>query len=386
MSQAAELERLRERLSALETENLALREAEALQRHAREVAEDANRLKDQFVNLVVHDLRSPLASIIAMLDVALQEGDRLGEEPREVLQSARQQGVKLTAVIEELLGISRLRTGKIVVKPEFLDGRYLVEEVVHRLHHLARGKGVSLSNQVPPNRRVCGDPTLLGEVLQNLVSNAIKFSHAGGEVVVFAPNAEASILAVRDWGVGIDPGQCQKLFRIEEKVSTVGTAGELGAGFGLPYSHDIVAAHQGRLWVESAPGLGSTFFVELPYRQPVVLVVDDHDLDRLVVKGVLASLEVAVLEAANGEQALALMRARRPDLIICDIMMPVMDGFAFLQAVNDRPELAGVPIVMVTGDEQVETRHRAFRLGAVDFTVKPLVVHDFLPRIRRVVG
>ena len=139
-----------------------------------------------------------------------------------------------------------------------------VEKNISNLSHLAKHKGIVLINNVPEEMQLYADSALLGEVIQNLASNAIKFCHRGDRVTFYQPDDRECTLAVADTGVGMSQEKIGKLFRVEEKTSTPGTAGEQGTGFGLPFSHDIIVAHGGDLFVESVEGEGSIFFVQLP--------------------------------------------------------------------------------------------------------------------------
>ncbi|MEY3219664.1 MAG: hypothetical protein RIT27_1021 [Pseudomonadota bacterium] len=240
---------------------------EAIQqiRAAKEQAEQANELKDKFISLVAHDLRSPWSGILSALEfISTDDENPLHEEHLEIVQRLIQIGKSSVQMIGDVLNVSRLKTGKISVKPEQLDGRQVVENVLNHLNYLARQKGVELLNEVPPQTWLFADPALYGEVVQNLTSNAIKFCRKGDQIRFYIPEQRPTVIAVEDSGVGIAEENLPKLFKIEEKTSTTGTAGEKGTGFGLPFSQDIMRAHDGQITVQSVLGKGTTFFVELP--------------------------------------------------------------------------------------------------------------------------
>ena len=356
---------------------------------ARSTAEEATKLKDKFVSLVAHDLRGPLGGIVGLAELlANAEENELGvEESKELAGEVWMSGKRLLNVVEDLLDISRLQQGKITPHPEFLDAHYVVGSAIQPLVHQAQGKELTIDNQVTEGSRVYADPTLFGQVLQNLISNAIKFSDSGAKIRVFTPPAQPTAVAVQDRGVGIPAEVVPKLFKLEEKVSTPGTAGERGTGFGMPFSHNIMEAHGGTLRVESQIGAGSTFFAELPVVKPRVMVVDDQSMARNILSMHLSTLGVEVTEAGDGREALSMLKGpEKPHLILLDIVMPEMDGFQLLEALQRDPATQSIPVIMVTGDDKIETREKALRMGAVDFTVKPVVVPDLIPRVRRVVG
>lgn len=261
-----ELRQYRDHLEELVNQRTTqLTEANQQLRSAKEQAEQANELKDKFISLVAHDLRSPWSGIISALEfISTDDEFPLHEEHLEIVQRLIQIGKSSVQMIGDVLNVSRLKTGKISVKPEKLDGKQVVENVLQHLNYLARQKGVELFNEVPDETWLFADPALYGEVIQNLTSNAIKFCRKGDQVRFYIPENRSTTIAVADTGVGIAEENLPKLFKIEEKTSTTGTAGEKGTGFGLPFSQDIMHAHQGQITVESVLGTGTTFFVELP--------------------------------------------------------------------------------------------------------------------------
>ena len=365
----------------------ALEEANRRLLAEKERAEEANRIKDRFVSLVAHDLRSPISSIVGLLELMAEDrAAPLSPDQHAIIRDALANGHHVTRLIDEILRIGRLQTGRIVPEKCFFDGHHLAGEIIRRLEHTASRKKLTIHNTLPEGLRLYADLTLFGEVVQNLLTNAIKFTDPGGAITLFQPEGQAATLAVRDQGVGVAGWMLPKLFDLEEKTSTTGTDGEEGTGFGLPLSHDIMTAHDGRLTVTSSPGQGSTFTVHLPPVRPRLLLVDDQEMDRMVASAFLKGLQVEIDQARDGETALKRLEEQPPHLIISDISMPVMDGFQLLERIKQDPRSAGIPIIMITGDEQTETRDRAFRMGAADFTVKPLVMHDFLPRVRRHLG
>ncbi|MBF0158520.1 MAG: response regulator [Magnetococcales bacterium] len=359
----------------------------ALQR-AKEEAEEATRLKDKFVSLVVHDLRGPFTTILGFLE--LLESDRknpLSKRQKSFLDWITESSKKMLQIIDELLNISRLKTGKIVPIPRFFDSRVVIGQTLESLTPPATNKKIQLVNTIPDGVRLYADPALFNQVIHNLISNAIKFSHPGHKITIHIPENEMATVAVSDTGTGIAPERLGKLFLLEEKTSTPGTAGEHGTGFGLPLSLDLVKAHQGTIDVVSTPGEGSTFFVRLPEIIPDVLVVDDDPDQRLLLARHLGRLKMAVHEAEDGIVALEMIRNRTYHLIICDVVMPKMNGFTLLKTVREsggnRPV---IPFIMMTGDSQLETRERSFQTGADDFITKPIDPTDLLPRVRRFLG
>ena len=363
------------------------KEAQKKLQTAKEKAEEATRLKDKFVSLVAHDLRSPLSSMVGLLEYIVEdETTPLHKDHQDAMESVVTSGRSLIQLIEQILNIGRLRMGKITLEKSFLDAHFLTQEILQRLQHLCTKKGVRFVNRIPTSTRLFADPTLFGEVMQNLFSNAIKFSQPGGTIEVFQSGETETNLSVQDRGIGIPEETLPHLFNIAEKVSTPGTSGERGTGFGLPLSFDIMQAHGGTITVKSTQSQGSTFTVHLPLVTPKVLIVEDEQPSRTFIIQTLRPLNVEVMEAEHGRMALQLLEGNLPHLIISDIFMPGMDGFEMLEALKSNPRTSAIPVILVTGDKAIATRDQAFRLGAVDFSVKPIVVHDFLPRVRHFLG
>jgi len=234
-------------------------------KEAKEQAENANNLKDKFISLVAHDLRSPLAGILTALDyVHTDTEDPLNEDHQEIVGKLLKIGKSLVQMIEDVLNIGRLKSGKITPKCEPINAKDTVATSIENLSYLAKQKGILLINEVPKDIHFHADPTLYGEVISNITSNGIKFCKKGDMVRFFIPENQPDTLAIEDTGIGIQAEVVPKLFKIEEKTSTPGTGGEQGTGFGLPFSNDIMLAHQGKITIESTPGEGTTFYISLP--------------------------------------------------------------------------------------------------------------------------
>jgi signal transduction histidine kinase/CheY-like chemotaxis protein len=364
-----------------------LKETEKTLTKAKEEAEEATRIKDKFVSLVSHDLRAPLGTIMGFLSL-LRRGDyiSLPDDVAKMIDASIDSGENMVKLIEDVLSASRLKTGKIVPNLSFIDLYGLTLKAVVNSRLSASRKGIELINDVPVNSRVYVDTTLMYEVLQNLVSNAIKFCSKGDTIRLSIPEGERTTLVVADSGKGISTEDLENLFSYEVKTTTPGTSGEKGTGLGLPLAYDIVKAHGGTLEAESVVGNGSEFRVKIPYARPTLLYVDDEKFARALYRLVLKNLDVNIIEAENGVQALEEMERMKPDLVITDINMPEMDGFELIENIRGNPAFDSVSIIALTSDDSIETRDRCFRLGANDFSSKEVSAADFIPRVRRYIG
>lgn len=363
-----------------------MKRAEEELRSAKDNAEKATRLKDKFVSLVAHDLREPLGCLLSSLSYIRSNlaDTSIDKNLKALMSTASNSGENMLRMIGDLLNLSRLKTGEIKPNYTFTDAYFLAMTAMSAFAQAASKKGIKMENKIMERTRIYADATLMYAVLQNLVSNAVKFCKEGDLITIFVPNGDHATIAVSDTGKGIDPERLEKLFSYEEKTSTRGTMGERGTGFGLPLSRDIMEGHGGELAVESTPGKGSIFYARLPHVRPKVLIVDDNENNRVLVAAFLEKEDVETLEAENGKEAMEIFEQTSPHLVITDIMMPVMDGFEVLRRLKDCPWKKSIPVIVTNSDCDLETRDRVFRMGADDFVVKPLIYEDLIARVRKI--
>lgn len=351
---------------------------------AKEEAESATQLKDKFVSLVAHDLRSPFATILGFLKMVQDDTlHPLHPTQQKMIDRVVAKGEELHDLINRLLEVSRLKTGKVKPKYRFIDGYHVASHVITDLNPLAEKKGIKILNQIPEPTRLYADLDLFNQVIDNLVSNAIKFSKEGDSITLFIPDNEPATIAVKDTGMGIEKERGELLFKYEENTSTTGTLGEKGTGLGLPLCKDIMEAHKGSLDFESIPGKKTTFFARLPLVHPQIMVVDDDPDIRNLLTEALNYLDARIIEAENGRDALGKLPDCRPHLIISDINMPVMDGLEFLKTLKEDRFFREIPVIVLTADRNENCRDMAFQYQASDFISKPLAIEDLLPRVKR---
>jgi PAS domain S-box-containing protein len=353
---------------------------------AKDRAEEATKLKDKFVEMVAHDLKSPFTSMLGCLKLLVERIPPLEDvNNQKIVDIIFKSGDRMLATIDDLLKVSRFRTGQITPQLSFFKGRMAVAVAIQSLSQNATEKGIEIINDVPMDMRLFADQSLFDEILINLLSNAIKFCSRGDRITCFTPPGLSSAIAIQDTGKGIHERNMLNLFKHEVKTSTVGTAGEIGTGLGLPFSHDIIKAHGGKLTVESAPGKGSVFCAELPYIKPIALVVDDDDLALEILREHLESIGLDVVCALNGEKALVALKDKRPHIIITDVNMPTMNGYTLLSLLKNDRATKEIPVIVITASDR-EAREKALMLGADDFVGKPVAIEEFIPRVRRFTG
>jgi PAS domain S-box-containing protein len=225
-----------------------------------------NATKDKFFSIIAHDLKSPFNSIIgfsSLLARQMKERDYTAiEKYADIIQNSSQQAMDL---LMNLLEWTRSQTGRIVFSPENTNISNLVNQATELLFAFAQQKSITISKEVPDNLSISADEAMVSTILRNLISNAIKFTHAGGKIVISTVQMpDELVLSVADDGVGINKESIGKLFRIEESYSTLGTQNEKGTGLGLLLCKEFIDKHRGRIWVESESGKGSTFFFSIP--------------------------------------------------------------------------------------------------------------------------
>jgi CheY-like chemotaxis protein len=273
----------------------------------------------------------------------------------------------------------------------------LVAQSIISLMGLARQKGIFVHSTIAKNVMVAVDGQLLMQVFMNLISNALKFTASGGEVRVelVEEDSENLRIAVRDTGVGIPKEDLPKLFRIEEKYSRLGLAGEKGTGLGLPMCAEIMQMFHGSISVQSEVGEGTTFTLTFPkplrVNARVALIVDDNKGVRVLHSRHLKQLlpDATIICAEHGKEALEILATCTPDLILTDYSMPEMDGEEFTRTVKRTDRWKDIPVVVITGIDSSGSREILLEAGADEVLSKPVGFSDLnglLPRILKAQG
>jgi signal transduction histidine kinase len=227
---------------------------------------ESNTTKDTLMSIIAHDLRNPFSKIIGFSDIIVQNIEEYDKEKIHTLASAiRDSSISTNVLLENLLEWAMSQRGTIQMNPVKTNLFMIIESAYSTQINIARSKNILLSNTVSPVIDVLADKHMLQTVLRNLVSNAIKFSQEGSDVIISAKKTGEWIeISVTDQGVGITNGNCTKLFTLNREKSTVGTSGEPGTGLGLILCKDFIEKHGGTINVESIPGKGCRFFFNLP--------------------------------------------------------------------------------------------------------------------------
>jgi PAS domain S-box-containing protein len=396
-------QRVLDRTSELDAANRALIERERRLDEARVEAERANRAKSEFLSRMSHELRTPLNAILGFGQ--LLEMDDLGEHQDDAVRQILKGGLHLLDLINEVLDIARIEAGRMQLSLEPVSVNDIVHDALALVRPLAELRDVRL--EVGPladgDLHVVADRQRLQQVLLNLLSNAVKYNRDGGAVRCSTRSVadERLRIDVSDDGLGISPEELQRLFVPFERLGVEGTGVE-GTGLGLALSKQLVDVMCGALDVESTPGRGSTFTVELPLAAApaeawkgedvessqrveaagearTVLCIEDNPANLKVIEGILAHRpEITLLSAMHGGLGLELARTHRPDAILLDVGLPDMSGLEVLRRLRGEPSTSDIPVVVVSADASKYQVTSLLAAGAHEYVTKPLDVKRFL--------
>ena len=360
---------------------------------------EAERAKSEFVSTVSHELRTPMTSIKGYADLLLMGavGSLTGEQER-FLTIIKSNTDRLTLLVNDLLDISRIESGRLVLTPKVVHVDDLVTQVITAMAARAAERKLELRSDLPPVLpEIFVDPDRVIQILTNLVGNACRYTPPGGEIVVLASAHDNEIqVSVRDTGIGISEEDQQRLFSRFFRSDDPTVQEAPGTGLGLSITKSLVEMHGGRIWVESELGHGSTFTFSLPTAQAwetvqaedgtgraskkVLVVEDDEDIANLI-RLHLSGDGREVLIAQRGDEAIEMAQRERPDLITLDVLLPDADGFGVLERLKSDPVTRKIPVIVVS---ILQDRDDGLRLGAVDYITKPIDEDRLVRAVRRV--
>jgi PAS domain S-box-containing protein len=367
------------------------------ERTARAEAEVAVRMRDEFMAIASHELRTPVTVIKSTAQVLLRlfnTGNVKSTQAIERLQTVNEMSDRLKLLIADLLDVTRLRTGRLQLQPEHLDLADLAQEVVkeQRLQPGSeRPLKLSVIGVLPP---LSADPNRMQQVLSNLVENAIKYSPAGGEVEISLREHDLGVsVMVSDHGIGLPPGAAESIFEPFGRASNAQRQQLPGMGLGLYIARQIVEQHGGRIWAKSdGEGLGTQLHVWLPgvqlqatlQRPSRVLVVDDEAAIRSALGDVFEVEGYDCRLAANGREALSILSSWDADLIVLDLTMPVMDGWAFRREQHAAPTVRDIPVVVISARQSHDTRDAELVPAAV--IAKPFDLDELVETVHQILS
>ena len=387
-----------------------MRETTERLRQAEARAAAANEAKSVFIANMSHELRTPLHGVIGTAQ--LLKAGALDAHQSQFVDIIEASGQSLLGLIEDVLDLSKFEAGTVEWSSEPFDLTEAVEGVVGGVAVLARAKGLKFSVLFDSNcpRYVRGDKRRLGQILNNLLGNAVKFTPSGGvSLLVRRRFGDRLRFEVEDTGPGLSPGDQKTVFERFSRAPAAEEAGTTGAGLGLAIVKEITERAGGVVGVESEYGHGACFWAELPLPPaqanaapenrlraldgsetvvraancPKVLVVDDVDTNRLVALSFVKDAGFEVETASNGQEAVEKVRSGAFDAVLMDIRMPVMSGDEAIRQIRGADEdWSDIPILALTADATPETRKRVMKMGATGYLAKPLNLYSVVDALK----
>ncbi len=370
--------------------------------HAKERAEAADHIKSAFLATMSHELRTPLNSIIGFTGIILQGlAGPLNPEQTKQLEMVRSSSRHLLALINDVLDISKIEAGQLEVASERFDLRASINKVVGIVAPLAEKKGLALRAQIVPELgEAVGDQRRVEQILLNLLNNAIKFTDSG-EVALktelipdfkspeWISGQPAVRLCVSDTGIGIKPDDLTTLFQPFRQIESGLSRNYEGTGLGLAICRRLADLMGGDISAESTWTKGSTFSFTFPLQgskqimKARILLIEDNEQNRYLLTFLLEQRGHEVVPAVSGSLGLELAAKVSPDLILLDIQLPGMDGYAVARALKSDPRLKSIPIVAVTSYAMVGDREKVLAAGAEGYIEKPINPETFVAEIDR---
>jgi PAS domain S-box-containing protein len=382
---------------------------EALARGRREVetaleqAKSANRAKDEFLAILGHELRNPLAPILTALHVMQLRGDVAAEKERAVIE---RQVNHLVRLVDDLLDVSRVTQGKVELKKARLELAEVVDKAIEMVSPLLEQREHAFETVVARTGLVVdADPTRLAQVFANLLTNAAKYTLPHGSITLVAGReGDDIVVRVRDTGIGITPEMLPRVFDLFAQETQALDRSRGGLGLGLTIVRNLVTLHGGTVSVHSdGEGRGTEFMVRLPAAEPAaaiaqrratveheptrsgkrVLIVDDNSDAAELLSDVLASFGCTTRVAHDGPDALRIAEEFHPEVALLDIGLPVMDGYELARRLREMPAARDAKLIAVTGYGQAKDRERSAEAGFAVHLVKPVRMAEVEAAIRR---
>lgn len=372
----------------------------------KQKAEEATKLKSQFLASMSHELRTPMNSILGLTELILEKAD-LGGKNRERLEVVLSSGKRLMTLINDILDLSKIEAGKMEIRDEDVLLEEIIEEVSNSINPLVLKKGIGFSVNRKTNTRIIihTDRGKIVQVLINLLGNAIKFTDVGEVSLSISIENEFLHFDVSDTGIGVSEDNQKIIFEEFRQIDGSTTRKYGGTGLGLAICKKIIDLLGGQIWLQSVPGKGSTFSFKVPLRfvqksanephQQVnveklienrthpILVIDDDEEVRYTIGQYLISKGYEVIFAANGDEGIKLAIEKQPFAITLDVMLPQKDGWSVLKDLKENNATKDIPVILISilGDKKI-----GYGLGAFEYFVKPISAEKLLSAFNQLEG
>ena len=354
-----------------------------------------NEVKNRFLGMAAHDLRSPLAIIHSYSQFLIEKtSGMLPGKYQQFLDTIFSTSQFMLGLIEDLLDVSKIESGKMELNIERFDLIELVKNNIELNQTLAEKKNLDLHLECNPGKvYVDADKQKLEQVFNNLINNAIKFSYAGSKVSIKVNiDAQKVLIKIQDEGKGIPKDKQETLFQPFQSGSEPGTEGEKGTGLGLAIVKRIIEEHSGEIWVESEKNKGAAFSFTLPYKSAeegnksgvpfdwstkTVLLIEDDESNRIFIEKVLKPTKARVISCSNGTDGMKNYQNHPEiDLILLDLKLPGKSGFDIIREVRSKDKK--IPIVVQTAYAWSGDKEKAIEIGSSDYYTKPIDKDSFL--------
>jgi signal transduction histidine kinase/CheY-like chemotaxis protein/predicted hydrocarbon binding protein len=378
-------------------------------RNARSKAEESDKAKSEFLANMSHEIRTPMNAIIGYVDLMLL--DNVSMEHRGYLETLKDNGKLLLNLINDILDVSKIEAGQLVVENEAFSLKELFDAKESAINALISKSGseIRLRKNYPANiaAQIYSDNTRLQQILNNLLSNAVKFTQEG--TVEFGVSlADNSMLEfyVKDSGIGVEEKDHPKIFEMFGQADASSTRSHGGSGLGLTISKKLVELMGGKIWVESGKGKGSVFYFTLPYNPVTVindenktaelpseiekdclLLVEDNIVNQRLTRLILEKSGYKVLTANNGQIAVDMYKDHKEiKLILMDVQMPVLDGLLATQAIREYEAAAGLnrtPVIALTAHAMKGDKEKCIEAGCDNYLSKPIMMEVLVATIKK---
>jgi PAS domain S-box-containing protein len=380
-------------------------------------ADDATRAKSLFLASISHEIRTPMNSIIGLSELAIR--NRKPEKTEDYLSKINRSANSLLKIINDLLDFSKVESGKMEMEFTPFSLSVLLDQLYHMIEYKIKEKNLAfeLIYDINIPELINGDPTKVQQILLNLLQNSIKFTESGSITLKLHMEKEepTSLLiqfSVEDTGIGLRPEEIQKLFKPFSQADSSTQRKYGGTGLGLSIIKKLLDLMNGSIRVESHVGFGSKFSFTIPFQKALnsfqketiksekiqvntllnfdnfknihIMIVDDNEINREILKEQLSTLNISITEAIHGRECLDILSKNIDfNLILMDIQMPILDGIETTKLIKSDPELSSIPIITLSAHGFQEEIDKCKKIGVADFLVKPVNFEDLVASISR---